>query len=73
MTPDERKWTAVLLFIVAFVLAIPALFGLVDTWLYAMRLPMVWTWSADYFMPLWVCMAGAGVVVMIAWVVWPSR
>jgi len=73
MTADERKWTAVLLFIVTFVLAIPALFGLVDAWLYAMRLPVVWAWDDGRVAAVWGCFSGAWIFFGAGIGVWPKR
>lgn len=73
MTEDEMKWLCVALWIVAFVLALPAILGGVDAWLYAMRLPQIWSWDMPQKMGALTCALGGWCVGGIGWVMWPRR
>lgn len=72
MTADERKWTALLLFVVAFVLAIPALVGVADVWLYAMRLSPIRTWDASEPLAAYLSLCFAAVTIFVALAAWPK-
>lgn len=73
MTNDERKCAAILLWAVAFVLGLPALFGIIDAWLAGMHMAAIWAWDGARIGGIYLCSMAAALVTTAAIVTWPKQ
>lgn len=73
MPGDARKWTEISLFCLAFVLATPAMIGVLDAWRVALGMTPLTAWTGDRSLAAWVCAFAAWIVAVLGAVARPRK